>query len=74
MGELGGSVMAGQLVKSQKVLQRRFVGDRVLFAAESEDEPGVLDPLLYLAPDDFEEFGKPEVITISIEAGDKLNG
>ena len=58
------------LTKTRSVLSRtRTVDDRVYFA--QDEEP--FNALVSLSEDTWDDMGRPDVITVSVEPGDHLN-
>lgn len=71
----------GQLAKTRRVLDRvGCMGSsnntaQHLFGQRDEDEAGrILPGAVWLGQDDWEAMGRPDVITVTIEPGDHLNG
>jgi hypothetical protein len=63
-----------RLEKSQKVLHTLYSGrDSVTFGYEDEDT-GDEVAVLILSINDWEDFGRPMTVTVTIEPGDLLNG
>lgn len=64
--------MGAPLVKSRVVLGHRplYEGDTTY---QPNDDPDGSGPFLTLTADVFEDMGRPETITVTIEPGDRLN-
>jgi hypothetical protein len=63
------------LIKSQRVLEwRQRDGGVVLFDNEDEDTLQSDATQVYIPESDWEAFGKPESVTVTIQPGDLLNG
>lgn len=62
------------LVKTTRVLQYEGnLGDNRVRFSRAPDEPGDLTTIVSLDRDSWEDLGRPDHITITIEPGDLLN-
>lgn len=64
------------MTKTQKVLilsGRNLTGTHVDFTQREEDPPHPLLTAVFIKNDDWQEMGRPETITVTIEPGDLLN-
>ena len=61
-----------RLVKQQVILHHVVTNDRKAMFSEHLDEPGV-QRRFSLAAGDWTALGGPEVITVTVEPGDRLN-
>jgi hypothetical protein len=72
--------MGAPLVKSASVLNHAEPWDTERFVfffsyeeAEMDDPATSTDRAFSLSREDWDEFGRPEVITVTVEPGDRLN-
>lgn len=66
--------MSGRLTKTRKVLTFFTETEaELLFSAEVADDEVYGRTLYPLSKQDWEDMGRPETITVSIEPGDRLN-
>lgn len=61
------------LQKTKTVLSLQVVSpDGIPFA--NQDEDGQVGPVVVLTPEVWEDMGKSDVVTVTVEPGDRLNG
>lgn len=67
--------MTVRLEKSRTILTRynRADPDMRSWYRSSDEETGVIHRDVYISQQDFEDFGEPDVITVTVEPGDHLN-
>lgn len=63
------------LIKSSTVLDNKteYYDDEVVTFYNKDDDTGMVNKIFTMPKDFWEELGSPEVVTITIEPGDKLN-
>lgn len=61
------------LTKKEVVLDRDYVGINDISFCYKDGEMEIDSPSVWLPRVDYEEMGKPEVITVTIVSGDLLN-